>query len=86
MVTDNTHEVEDEEEEDALSWQEMYPYAMKLSPGDVVFLDVSEVAEKLGADAFQLTQEDGLFYMKDGQWHQMPLVSTNKRVAKLKPA
>jgi hypothetical protein len=79
MTREPNHE-EEEEEVEAEALADLYPYCLRITPGEVFLLQADVLADKLGADGFQLTQEDGLFYLKDGQWHLIPLAGpTNKR-------
>lgn len=79
MVKEANHEEEQEEEVAADDLREIYPYCLRITPGEVFLLNADELADKLGADGFQLTQEDGLFYLKDGQWHLIPLAGPSKK-------
>lgn len=82
MVSKAAREEEDanfEEVQDAEDLRDIYPYCLRITPGEVFILEADVLAEELGANGFQLTQEDGLFYLKDGQWHLIPLAGPPKK-------
>ena len=68
----------EEEEEEASSVTEVFPYILRMEPGNVVILDANELAEELGASAFSLTDEGGFFYLKDGEWLSFPVAGAKK--------
>lgn len=78
-------EVEQEEEEvEADSLADVFPYNIVVSAGDVLIVNLDEFVEAYGAQAIQVVPEGGMFYLnKEGQWVGFPV--SNKKPAKLKP-
>lgn len=64
----------EESDEDATTLDEVYPFALKMGAGEMVILNVYEVAEDLGASAFQVLEDGSAFFMKEGVWHSIPVV------------
>lgn len=72
---DVEQEVEYVELEEAESFADMYPLAIKLVPGEMVILDAAELGERAGAVALHLTVDEALYYLREEDlcWHKFGL-------------
>lgn len=81
------HDEEELEYEDASSFGEAFPYALRMEQGNVVVFNADEFVETFGALILQVTDDGSVFYLtRDGEWKSFPVagVKSNKK-PNLKP-